>query len=139
MLKDCTSISGQLSIERSRFIETLTLPNLVSVGDDLRFQDNTELQHYTLPNLASIGDGFVMMGNPALVSFELPNLSNITGLLLVTNNNTLPTCLVDPVFLEQLNGAPDNTVVNGNRDACTCEAGDAGMLTVSCENTDASE
>jgi len=62
-------ITGSLTVSAPG-IENLELPNLKSVGGDLRLWSNHDLASLDLRNLASVGESLSVHGNPALASLE---------------------------------------------------------------------
>jgi hypothetical protein len=88
-------IAGDLVIERTA-LEVLSLPDLESVGGDVRIWENAQLTRIELPRLAAVGGELSLYDDPALASLDglsalatvggtvrinrLPELSDLTGL-----------------------------------------------------------
>ncbi|HEX7479352.1 MAG TPA: hypothetical protein VF331_16230, partial [Polyangiales bacterium] len=75
----------------------LSLPALVSVGENLTLTTSAFLQSIELPKLQSIGGTFEITNNAALHDLTLPMIDDVAGDLTITGNHALPQCTAEAV------------------------------------------
>ena len=71
------SVTGDLYINNTTALTSISLPLLASVGGDLSIGGNAALTSISLPALASVGGHLIMHGNAALTELSLPALVSV--------------------------------------------------------------
>lgn len=94
----CSSVTGSLEFRETSGpgkvdLQTVDLPDLVTVGVDLRFWSNYGLLTLTLPSLTAVGGELEIDDNPHMTVLDLPLLAT-AGALGIRASDELPSVTV---------------------------------------------
>ena len=91
----CKSITGRLEVDGQDWLTDLNLPCLESVSDDLVIWNNFSLASISIPNVVSVGDELYIgwtkpkqrLEDDALTDIEMPSLTSVGSFGLGTNDS----------------------------------------------------
>ncbi|HEX2881937.1 MAG TPA: hypothetical protein VHO25_20595 [Polyangiaceae bacterium] len=109
-----------LHVQQAQQLQVLSLPSLTSVDVHLVINDCDALETVTLTDLDSVGDELTISNNALLNDLDLGSFDTMTGAsttLAITQNPSLPQCLVDTIA-GQINPAPTTSTTCCNQASC---------------------
>lgn len=118
LIKNYTSITGNLSVMSS--VTNVYLPNLREVGGFLASSGGSPSSVASLefPALTTVGMSLHISSNGSLTTLDMSALEEVGGVFDVTDNPSLPQCLVDEILSHTTVGG--GIFTSGNDDIATC-------------------
>ncbi len=101
-------VLGNVNISGTR-IESLTLPNLATIGGSMEVKSNSILQAISLPELTHVKGALSIEDNPEVTNISTPSLLDTTGPLEVARNSKLAV-----LEMTQLQGVAGKLRISGS-------------------------
>ena len=90
----CTELE-QIIVYGVSGVFSIDLPNLVTVHEEIIFNEGEDLQEILLPNLETVGSYVYINGNDVLESIDMDALQTVAKYLFITNNSLLESLVLD--------------------------------------------